>query len=115
MVSRLKDFKPPLPDFLSCAVKSDGGGEMSYDYNYAAYVPPRRACTQWVDEGESSYCAQYADFPERYIKGTKCRTQKEDENTPAGCTGTARYIDVMIDGKLAGNTYYWGQTGPRRW
>ncbi len=111
MVNRIKDFKPPLPDFFSCAVKSDDSSTMSYDYSYAAYVPAGKRCAEWFDAGEqtSTECLRYESWSDHYVKGTQCVNRKEEDPYPPGCTGTTRYIDVFIDGEQAGETYYWNR------
>ena len=115
-IRRIKNFKSPLPNIGGC-LESGDGSNMAYDYNYAAYVPAGQRCAEWSYDG-SDYspggCARYETWDGHYIKGTKCRTRKEDENTPAGCTGTARSVDIYVDGQLSGETYYWGKSGARR-
>jgi len=43
------------------------------------------------------------------VRGQRCRVANNDsgEMIPQGCTRTARYVEVFVDGELAGPTYYW--------
>jgi hypothetical protein len=115
MISRIEDRKPPLPAFTSCAAKEPGHSDMSYDYNYAAFIPAGKKCVRWDYErdGDSDYqvCSQWESWDDHWVKGTRCihRTSGEDEYWyPEGCTTTARYVDVFVDRQLVGETYYWG-------
>lgn len=110
MMDRIEDLKSPLPSFGSCAVQDGSGSQMSYDYNYAALLRQHRECTRWSRVGgrdESRVCAEWETVPSRYVKGTRCRVDREGNRTPRHCVGTYRYVDVFIDGEKAGDTYYW--------
>nr|WP_067297049.1 conjugal transfer protein TraL [Marinobacterium profundum] len=106
MMDRIKDRKSPLPSFGSCAVKEEGHSEMSYNYSVAAYIPARQVCTKQHWWGDSDNCSQWETAPSHYVKGTRC--QNDDNGWyPEGCTRTYRFVDVFVDGVLAGDTYYW--------
>ena len=106
MIDRIKDRKSPLPSFGSCAVKKEGQSEMSYNYSVAAYIPARRVCAKHRWSKDSSDCAQWKNIPSHYVKGTRCKNNKNGWY-PDGCTRTYRFVDVFVDGILAGDTYYW--------
>lgn len=111
MISRIKDFKPPLPPFASCAVNppAGSGSHMSASHGWAAHIGPRRVCVkyrQWGGGDGADQCLQYEMQPAHYVKGTRCTITDGDHNPP-GCTHTGRFIEVYIEGVLAGPTYYW--------
>ncbi|WP_427047351.1 conjugal transfer protein TraL [Halomonas casei] len=116
MISRVKDLKPPLPPLSACMVDppagAGGGGSsstLSGQDGIAAYIPERRVCDRWTwVSNERQECSSWRTEPERYVKGVRCRTTNNDaaEQVPSGCTRTARYVEVYIDGELAGPTYY---------
>lgn len=109
MVDRIKHRKSPLPSFGSCAVQGNGGSgsKMSYDYSFAALIAARRVCTQrdWR-RGDYDSCVAWETVPQHYVKGTNCRYEG-DYRVPYGCIRTYRYIDVFVDGVMAGDTYFW--------
>lgn len=116
MKDRLEDFKPPLPNFSSCAVSAPGGGgsTMSHDFDFAAYVPEREVCEMvddgWGLGGKKRVCET---IPEHYVDGRRCQWSASlgsvEHNNPPGCTTTFRYIDVFVDGQRAGERYYWNR------
>ncbi|EIZ7265932.1 conjugal transfer protein TraL [Salmonella enterica] len=109
MLKRVKKGKSPLPDFVSCAVKGDSGGSsMTYDYNYAAAIQEQRVCKRYTGNHNNSRCVEWETVPAHYQKGKVCTINNQTGNrTPRGCTSTYRYVDVFIDGALAGDTYFW--------
>lgn len=111
MVSRIKDLKPPLPSFGECAVSDPGMSQMGARHGRAAYVPEHTVCDSWRWTGgrdDRQECVSYRRVPERYVHNTTCTTHHETgERTPAECTRTVRFIEVYVDGALAGPTYYW--------
>lgn len=109
MVKRVKNGKSPLPDFVSCAVKSENGGSsMTYDYNYAAAIQEQRVCKRYTSNRNNSRCVEWETVPAHYQKGKTCRISSQTgSRSPRGCTATYRYVDVFVDGALAGDTYFW--------
>ena len=116
MISRVKDLKPPLPPLSACMVEAPprggGGGccsTVSGEGGIAAYIPEHQVCEgwRWVTN-ERTECNSWRTEPERYVKGVRCRTTNDDaaQKVPSGCTRTARYVEVYVDGELAGPTYY---------
>lgn len=105
MIDRIKDRKPPLPNFGSCAVNppKGSGSHMSFDWGIAAYIPSHRECVSW---GWGDSCARYDTVPESYVRGRRCNIT-EDSSYPRYCTKTVRWSEVFIEDKLAGPTYYW--------
>ena len=109
MLKRVKKGKSPLPDFVSCAVKGDSGGSsMTYDYNYAAAIQEQRVCKRYTGNHNNSRCVEWGIEPAHYQKGKVCTINNQTgSRNPRGCTSTYRYVDVFIDGALAGDTYFW--------
>ncbi len=107
MKKRLKKKKSPLPPFHDCAVMHDEHSQMSYDYNSAALVIKKKACKQYaIIHNKGKSCIEWETQPPEYIKGKTCSITNQGR-FPPDCVGTYRYIDVFIDGKKAGDTYYW--------
>nr|AGH89318.1 conserved hypothetical protein similar to pRA3.33 [uncultured bacterium] len=107
MLKRVKKGKSPLPDFVSCAVKS-GGSSMTYDYNYAAAIQERRVCKRYTGNQNNSRCVEWETVPAHYQKGKVCAINNQTgSRNPRGCTSTYRYVDVFVDGALTGDTYFW--------
>ena len=108
MISRVKDLKPPLPAFSACAVNPPvgSGSHMTAAHGRAAYIPARRVCTRWSWSGDNERCLNYEWQDAYYIKNTTCQI-RDGDSTPQGCTKTDRFIEVYIEGQLAGPTYYW--------
>lgn len=108
MMKRVKKGKSPLPDFASCAVKSEEGSKMTYDYNNAAAVDERRICKRYTGNSNNSRCAEWVTVPAHYMKGRVCTMNwQTGRRSPDGCTATYKYVDVYIDGVSNGNTYFW--------
>lgn len=107
MISRVRNFKPPLPPFAACAVNppKGSGSHMSSSHGRAAYVPARRVCTRWGG-GDAQRCMNYEWKDEYHIEGSVCRIY-EGIGTPNNCTRTDRFVKVFIEGEPAGPTYYW--------
>lgn len=109
MKRRIKNHMSPLPNFGSCAQNppKGSGSHMSYQNGSVAYIPPRQVCTKWVNRHRNPRCVSWRQEPEKYIKNTVCRrNHKQQTTTPAGCTRTMRYIDVLMEGKILGDTYF---------
>ncbi|EGU37408.1 hypothetical protein [Vibrio scophthalmi] len=110
---RIKRFKPPLPDFAACMVKSPVTSNHDNFTNrdgYAAYIPPQKICTEYKRDSmhHEPRCTAWQTRPERYVKGQRCERQSGDkQRTPIGCTGTYRYAEVYRNGSLMGQTHYY--------
>ena len=103
--TRIAHNKPPVPGFGECS--DDEGGVA--DEGRAAFVPTRTICTQWDygdDKGDGG-CLAWQTIPEHFVKDQRCQRGREEENEPAGCTRTVRYVDIMIDGVSVGEPYYY--------
>lgn len=109
MLKRVKKGKDPLPDFASCAVKTDhDASTMSYDYNNAAAIQERKVCKRYSGNHNNSRCVEWETQPAHYVKGKVCQVNwQTGRRTPEGCTSTYKYVDVYIDGQSAGDTYFW--------
>ena len=118
MINRIKDRKSPLPDFSSCAVSDNSGSNFSSKHNYAAYVPEHQVCTKWKQYYNYSLrqyeqrCVATKTVPEKYIKNTTCRIYRQTRDgelthNPEFCSKTVRYIDVLENGIIMGDTYYY--------
>ena len=104
MMKRIKKLKPPLPAFSACAVS--GGSNMTYKLSNAAYVPQRTVCADEFPDPEAG-CISTKVIPEHYVKDAYCDHGEGSSSGPTGCSRNYRYIDIFIEGKLAGETYYW--------
>jgi hypothetical protein len=114
MVKRLSKLKSPLPSFSSCVVASDtpGSSNMSFTYNYAAYIPQRQVCAdRYYGWGDNDRCSTWKTVPRKMIKGTRCSTDYDGYSDPAYCTATYEYADVFLDGVKTGKTRYWRRSG----
>ena len=105
MRDRVKDGKPPLPDFAACATNppAGSGSHMSYLFGHAAFIPGHRVCTRsgrWR-------CLAWEVLPDRYVKGERCHRDGDGDAYPSGCTRTVRWAEVYVDDALIGTTYYW--------
>ena len=108
MISRVRDRKPPLPDFSSCAVNppEGSGSHMTFADGVAAFIPTHDECQQWSYWGDRDECVRWVTIPARYQKGISCQID-DGVSTPPFCTATKRWVEVYRDGTLAGPTYYW--------
>lgn len=110
MISRIKDLKPPLPDFDSCAVNppQGSGSHMSYKMGVAAFVPTHKECTQWNYWNDTPECVKWQTIPAHYVENTSCQTDQETgQSHPAYCTTTKRWVKVYVESAQTGDTYYW--------
>ena len=115
MVDRVKDGKSPLPSFSSCAEGpsgDNGRSQMGSDHGIAAYVPGGRQCVSrnyYGNDGQISRCESYESGTPGHVKGTSCMRRHHDGQlitNPKGCTRTDYWVEVFIDGEMAGPTYY---------
>lgn len=109
MRDRIKDMKSPLPSFSSCAVNppNGSGSHMTSDHGFAAFIPAHRVCSQYRYRRDDRECVAWETVPDRYVKNTRCRTDRDGYRTPRGCTRTYRWAEVFVEGQLAGPTHYW--------
>lgn len=107
MIDRIKDGKPPLPDFGSCAVNPSkgSGSHMTFDWGIAAYIPAHQECVQWW--WGRYECRRYGTVPESYVRGQRCSWNDLGFPDPPFCTRTVLWSEVFIENTLAGPTYYW--------
>lgn len=110
MIGRIKDRKPPLPAFGSCAVNppAGSGSHMTFSEGVAAFVPTHDECKQWAysNDQQEQQCLSWVTIPEHHVKGILCQSNENTTNPPF-CTTTRRWAEVYTDGALAGPTYYW--------
>lgn len=122
-LKRIRRHKSPLPSFSSCVkevknmmIPSASGSTMTYENKTAAYIPKHRkfTCTKYAPNygqyaNVQGNCMEYKveDIPESYIKGTPCIHDNYGHTHPDGCTETRSYIDVKMDGKQFGETYFY--------
>lgn len=108
MKKRLKKGKSPLPDFSACAVDDDSGSAMSHIFGYAAVVKEHQICKRWITyhRGDYERCTLWETVPAHFVKGTRCRRNRDGERIPHECTGTVRYVDMFMDGSPMGETYF---------
>lgn len=117
MISRIKDEKSPLPPFSACSQNDSSGSSMNSVYSHAAYVPAHDVCVKTVQtynystrEYESK-CVKYQHVAEQYMKGKTCQIYRNTKDgpeihSPAFCSRTVRYIDVIENNQIMGDTYY---------
>lgn len=112
---RIKKFKPPLPSFSACKASDSllkqlgvTPSQMSYNHHFAALIREHQVCERWDYSGDTETCRSWRTVPSHYVKNRRCVIGNESSiSRPASCTVTYRYVDVFIDGKKTGETYYW--------
>lgn len=88
---RIRQFKPPLPPIHQCLVSSEvtnSEGELLARDGFGAYIPSKNSV----------------------VKNEKCM-RNSTFTWPKGCTKTVNYIEVIIDGQLTGEPYYFDNSG----
>lgn len=103
MLKRVKKGKSPLPSFSSCAVNSSSSGSAST--GKGAWLPERKECVRWSRGHGDEWCTKYETKPAEFKKDQLCIINNGN-HYPPGCR-SQNYIDIYIDGKKVGNTYYW--------
>ena len=126
MLRRIKNGKFPLPSFSSCMTNYTINGlslnglsnsTFSAKFNEAAYIPSQKICTSYSEEtvytpygpSQKKTCLSYGNSEASYVKDRHCVSNCGNQGChpePKGCTDTFHYIDVLIDGKEYGQTYY---------
>lgn len=115
---RLRKLKSPLPNFASCVVSSGHkeAGEastMEATHGYAAYIPPRKVCTEWRSQHDDRTCVRTEIVPSQIIKDTRCRWGNKDHDytVPRHCATSIKYTDIYMDGQIYGETNYYDNSG----
>lgn len=115
---RLRKLKSPLPNFALCLVSGEHetAGEastMDARHGIAAYIPPRKVCTEHAYRNDHWICVATEIKPSQIIKNTWCsRTSKDDTHkTPRHCSSTIKYTDIYMDGQIYGETNYYDNFG----
>jgi len=117
---RIKHFKPPLPSFASCLVKGGGGNtgladDFTSKEGFAAYIPTHDICSQYEYVGHgrerSKYCVSHKTIPARYVMDTRCVQKRQGKrgkgpSQPTGCVETVRYVQVLTNGLVTGETTF---------
>ncbi|MGO4746761.1 hypothetical protein [Serratia quinivorans] len=103
MLKRVKKGKSPLPSFSSCAVNSSSTG--SANTGKGAWLPARKECVRWAHGHGDEWCTKYETKPAEFKKNQLCIINNGN-HYPPGCR-SQNYIDIYIDGKKVGDTYYW--------
>ena len=105
---RIKHGKPPLPDFMSCAI-DDGSGEtpnITYKDGVSALVPEHIESTGWHNEGgrngQHQVCNGWITVKEQIIDGRVCSNK-----SPKYCTKTLHWVETYEDGKPLMDRYYY--------
>ena len=97
---RIKNFKPPLPDLMSCLVSGDMKPVLDSDVDskegIAALIPARTIKGKYI--------------PTHTVKDVRCHYYSNFRK-PAGCSTTIRYVDTYIDGGKYGGTFYFDNNG----
>lgn len=126
MLRRIKKGHFPLPTFGSCvknitikglSVKGLNDSEFAAQYNDAALIPAHQECTSYKEETiytqygpqKKQTCIEYGLSDASFVKDRQCNPNCGSTGChpiPEGCTDTYKYIDVLIDGEVYGETYY---------
>ncbi|MGD6735507.1 hypothetical protein ACP5PY_03625 [Photobacterium leiognathi subsp. mandapamensis] len=115
---RIKKFKPPLPNFLSCLatdVQVPTGtpvSTMDTKYGVAAIMNYSKQCTQYeYDNQGQQHCVEYGMLPNNIVKDTRCYKRIKDGDVvywnPRGCIGTTNWVETYMDGKRYGDRFYY--------
>ncbi|MCT7947697.1 hypothetical protein [Shewanella septentrionalis] len=116
-VERIKKFKPPLPDLVSCMISSPDiptadDTQMDAKTGIAAYVPAHMECTDWDTNNDGhKYCRQEEFIPTYIAKDTSCDTDDYGKRTPIGCESTINYVQTLMNGQPYGDIYYYDRNG----
>ena len=115
--NRIKKFKPPLPDLLSCLIGGDEqpaeSSKIDSKDGVAAFIPERTICKKWDrDHFGNKECVKHETIPTHVIKDQRCYfDSKFNKGTPTNCTRTIRYVDTYMDGQKYGETYFYDNSG----
>jgi hypothetical protein len=107
MKSRIRHFKPPLPELSSCG-KTNGSSKWTHRYDDAALMPAYSTCSKF-HENSGSCIGKVEHYPQRYIKNTPCvkRGGSDGDWSPQGCIRSYKYIEVFENGVQHGETFFW--------
>tara|TARA_R110001592_G_scaffold251016_1_gene513664 strand:- start:549 stop:992 length:444 start_codon:yes stop_codon:yes gene_type:complete len=95
---RIKHHKSPLPAFSSCAVQSDSGGsKMSYSQGHAVLIPAQ-SCGWGQTYSSAPFGGGCQEAPAHWVKDGQCSGMFCQQKS---------YIDIKVDGKVTGTTYYY--------
>ncbi|WP_242452980.1 conjugal transfer protein [Photobacterium damselae] len=97
-IKRIKKFKPPLPNIVSCLISSsDIPPEISNSFKPSEMT---------YKEGIAAKMGE-----DTYIDGRRCVYRRHHheiiEWSPFGCIGTYHFIQTYMDGKPYGEKYYY--------
>ncbi|WP_178306573.1 hypothetical protein [Vibrio algicola] len=129
MHKRILRGKPAIPRLDQCMIETPKTGnddidnyisknEDNVDPNvdiksgYATYIAPQsHVCSQEITQGgdnaRTTYCTQYINVPEQWIKDIRCEKQiKGYLSLPQFCSSTITYQQAIIDGQLSGHVHY---------
>ena len=126
MLQRIRKGEFPLPSISSCMTNYTIKGmslnglnksTFSATYNEAAFIPSQKICTSYTEETvygaygpwQRKKCIEYGYSDASYVKDRRCNPNCGSSGChpiPEGCTDTYKYIDVLIDGEVFGETYY---------
>jgi len=121
LVKRLAKLKPPLVPLSSCLKSSNvsiGDSQISSHDNVAAFIPSHKECVSYREKiiygnyGKQivQECAEYGYTEDSYIKDRECNPncgQTGCHPIPAGCTKTVHYVEVLVDGQIFGEPYFY--------
>lgn len=116
-VDRIKKFKPPLPNILSCMISSPDiptqpENNMDAKTGSAAYVPAYMKCVDWSwDNNGFQECEKEELIPTHIVKDAYCEIDNDGDRTPEGCKSTINYVQTMMDGQPYGDIYYYDNKG----
>lgn len=121
LVKRLAKLKPPLVPLSSCLESSSvsvGDAQISSHDNVAAFIPSHKECIRYEEKtiygnrGKQivKECAEYGYTDDSYVKDKECIPNCGNTGChpiPAGCTKTVHYVEVLVDGQVFGEPYYY--------
>lgn len=121
LVKRLAKLKPPLVPLSKCLKSSNvsvADSQISSNDNVAAFIPSHKECVRY--EGKTIYgnqgkqvvqeCAEYGYTEDSYVKDKACIPNCGSTGChpiPAGCTKTVHYVEVLVDGQVFGEPYFY--------
>ncbi|MBP3748822.1 MAG: hypothetical protein J6I35_04625 [Ruminobacter sp.] len=121
LVKRLAKLKPPLVPLSNCLESSSvsvGDAQISSHDNVAAFIPSHKECVRYEEKtiygnrGKQvvQECAEYGYTADSYVKDRSCNPNCGSTGChpiPAGCTKTVHYVEVLVDGQVFGEPYFY--------
>ena len=108
----------PLSNCLKSSNVSVGDSQISSHDNVATFIPSHKECVRYSEKtiygnyGKQvvKECAEYGYTEDSYVKDRSCNRNCGSTGChpiPAGCTKTVHYVEVLVDGQVFGEPYYY--------